>query len=95
MPISKEKAEKEQEKEREASPEEGKEPESRVTQRQEAGISGRCVLWCHNTARKFTGMNSEQRLLESIGRMIVLIFENVLLGEGRAIKPIKCWWLSG
>lgn len=44
MPISKEKAEKEQEKEREASPEEGKEPESRVTQRQEAGISGRCVL---------------------------------------------------
>lgn len=43
MPISKEKAEKEQ-KEREASPEEGKEPESRVTQRQEAGISGRCVL---------------------------------------------------
>ena len=44
MPISKEKAEKEQEKEREASPEEGKEQESRVTQRQEAGISGRCVL---------------------------------------------------
>lgn len=44
MPISKEKAEKEQ-KEREASPEEGGEPESRVPQRQEAGISGRrCVL---------------------------------------------------
>ena len=37
MPISKKKAEKEQEKEREASPEEGREPESRVT----AG----CLLW--------------------------------------------------
>lgn len=45
MPISKKKAEKEQEKEREASPEEGREPESRVPERQEAGISGRrCVL---------------------------------------------------
>lgn len=45
MPISKKKAEKEQEKEREASPEEGGEPESRVGQRQEASISGRrCVL---------------------------------------------------
>lgn len=45
MPISKKKAEKEQEKEREASPEEGGEPESRVSQRQEAGISRRkCVL---------------------------------------------------
>lgn len=44
MPISKKKAEKEQ-KEREASPEEGGEPESRVSQRQEAGISRRkCVL---------------------------------------------------
>lgn len=44
MPISKKKAEKEQ-KEREASPEEGGEPESRVGQRQEASISGRrCVL---------------------------------------------------
>ena len=81
MPISKKKAEKEQEKEREASPEEGGEPESRVRQRQEASISGRmCVLWCHNTARKFTGMNSEQRLLESVGRMTVLIFENAVLG---------------
>lgn len=45
MPISKEKAEKEQEKEREASAEDGGEPESRVPQRQEAGVSGRrCAL---------------------------------------------------
>lgn len=44
MPISKEKAEKEQ-KEREASPEEGGEPESRAPWRQEAGVSERrCVL---------------------------------------------------
>ena len=44
--------------------------------------------------QKFTGMNSEQRLLESVGRMTVLIFENAVLGEGWAIKPIKCRWLS-
>lgn len=44
MFISKEKAEKELEKEREAFPEEGGEPESRVPQRQEAGPSSRrCV----------------------------------------------------
>ena len=44
--------------------------------------------------QKFTGMNSEQRLLESVGRMTVLIFENAVLGEGWEIKPIKCRWLS-
>lgn len=37
--------------------------------------------------------NSEQRLLEFIGRMIFLIFENAVLGERWAIKPIKCRWV--